>query len=251
MEGPTIVPSACDVCHKIGQPNPDGSVGECQTCHLTHEFSLVQARKPETCNACHIGPDHPQFEIYMESSHGILYETDGSQWNFSGTALGVKDTPAPTCVTCHMSGIGTVVATHNVDERLTTFLFAETSTLRPNSQANGQIMQTVCEQCHTVDLVTAYYASANQVVTTVNSLMAQADAIMADLTAKGLITSTPYDDPIKFVYFDLWHDYGRTAKFGAFMSGPDYTQWHGIYGILENLAQLKQMAQDKIAKAGK
>ena len=238
MEGPTVVGEACDSCHKIGQPNPDGSVGECQTCHLTHEFSLTQARKPETCNACHIGPDHPQFEIYMESSHGILYKTDGSTWNFSGATLTVKDTPAPTCATCHMSGFGTVTVTHNVDERLTTFLFSEISTPRPNAQANGQVMQAVCEQCHSSDLVTQYYTSASQVVTTVNSYMAQADAIMADLTKRGLLTSTPYDDPIKFVYFDLWHDYGRTAKFGAWMGGPDYTQWHGVYGILENLAQL-------------
>jgi hypothetical protein len=42
-------------------------VGQCQKCHLRHEFSLEQARKPETCNACHIGPDHPQWEIYQES----------------------------------------------------------------------------------------------------------------------------------------------------------------------------------------
>jgi hydroxylamine dehydrogenase len=250
MEGPSITGEACDACHKIGQPNPDGSVGECQTCHLTHEFSLTQVRKPETCAACHIGPDHPQSEIYMESNHGVLYKTDGNTWNFTGTALTTKDTPAPTCVTCHMSAFGSTTATHDVDERLTTFLYAETSTARPNAQANGQRMQGVCLQCHSSDLVTQYYANANQVVTTVNALMVQADAIMANLTAKGLITATPYDDPIKFVYFDLWHDYGRTAKFGAWMGGPDYTQWHGVYGILENLATLQQMANAKIA-AGK
>ena len=53
------------------------SVGQCQKCHLRHEFSLEQARKPETCNACHIGPDHPQWEIYIESPHGIAYMTGG------------------------------------------------------------------------------------------------------------------------------------------------------------------------------
>jgi cytochrome c5 len=250
MEGQAVVGVACDTCHAIGAPNPDGSVGECYACHLTHAFSLEQARKPETCSACHIGPDHPQYEIYMESSHGILYETDGSTWNFTAATLTVADTSAPTCATCHMSGFGSTPVTHDVDSRLTTFLFPEISSARPNAQANGQLMQAVCEQCHSSDLVTQFYANANEVVTQVNSLMAQADAIMANLTAKGLITSIPYDAPIKFAYFDLWHDYGRTAKFGAFMGGPDYTQWHGVYAILEQLSTLQQMSQQLIAEAG-
>ena len=41
------------------------------------------------------------------------------------------------------------------------------------------------------------------------------------------------------------------TKFGAWMGGPDYTQWHGVYGILEILYQLQQMAQAKIAAGGK
>ena len=39
--------------------------------------------------------------------------------------------------------------------------------------------------------------------------------------------------PIDFVYFDLWHYYGRTAKHGAFMGGADFVQWHGNYPILQ------------------
>ena len=35
------------------------------------------------------------------------------------------------------------------------------------------------------------------------------------------------------MYFELWHYWGRTAKFGVWMQGPDYTQWHGIYELLE------------------
>jgi len=75
------------------------SVGQCQKCHLRHEFSLEQARKPETCNACHIGPDHPQWEIYQESPHGIAYMTGGHVWNWEAEpgTLTVEDFPAPTC----------------------------------------------------------------------------------------------------------------------------------------------------------
>ena len=68
--------------HSRGLPAADGSTGQCQKCHLRHEFSLEQARKPETCNFCHIGPDHPQWEIYQESPHGIAYATGGDDWNW-------------------------------------------------------------------------------------------------------------------------------------------------------------------------
>jgi hypothetical protein len=67
------------------------------------------------------------------------------------------------------------------------------------------------------------------------------------LQSKGLLSAVPFDEPIKFVYFDIWHDYGRTTKFGAWMQGADYSQWHGVYEILRNLAELKSMAADKLA----
>jgi len=253
LEGPDIVPFACEACHKIGQPNVDGSVGRCQSCHLTHSFSLEQARKPETCNACHIGPDHPQWEIYQESAHGIRYATDGANWNWDADpgTLTVKDMPAPTCATCHISSFGGVAGSHDPGNRLTYFLAAQYSTTRPDSQANGQRMQTICTQCHAVSFVLRFYDDANKLTSTVNDMMKQADTIMAPLKEKGLITGVPFDEPIKFIYFDIWHDYGRTTKFGAWMQGPDYSQWHGAYEILRNMAVLKSMAAEKLAAAAK
>ena len=43
LEGPDVTRFACQGCHNIGRPHEDGSVGECQQCHLRHEFSLEQA----------------------------------------------------------------------------------------------------------------------------------------------------------------------------------------------------------------
>ena len=253
LEGDTVVSFACEACHKIGQPNADGSVGRCQSCHLTHSFSLEQARKPETCNACHIGPDHPQWEIYQESAHGIRYATDGQNWNWNAApgALTIADMPAPTCATCHISAFGNVPGSHDVGNRLTNFLAAQYTTARPDAQANGQRMQTICLQCHAVDFVLQFYDNANQLTSTVTDMVKQADTIMAPLQSKGLLSTTPFDDPIKFVYFDIWHDYGRTTKFGAWMQGPDYSQWHGAYEILRNLSVLKSMAADKLSAAAK
>ena len=60
----------------IGRINPDGSEGSCAACHSRHEFSAAQARTPDTCGKCHMGPDHPQIEIYNESKHGIAYRAN-------------------------------------------------------------------------------------------------------------------------------------------------------------------------------
>ncbi len=57
----------------IGRVNPDGSKGTCAACHGRHAFSSAQARQPENCGNCHMGPDHPQIEIYNESKHGIQF----------------------------------------------------------------------------------------------------------------------------------------------------------------------------------
>jgi hydroxylamine dehydrogenase len=145
LEGPAVTEFACKTCHDVGLPAADGSVGQCQKCHLRHEFSLEQARKPETCNACHIGPDHPQWEIYQESPHGIAYMTGGHNWHWEAEpgTLTVRDFPAPTCATCHFSGFGGSSTTHDVGDRLTWFLFAPISERRPAWQDNKVRMQNV------------------------------------------------------------------------------------------------------------
>ncbi len=105
----------------IGRLNPDGSAGSCSACHTRHKFSVEEARKPETCSQCHLGPDHPQIEIYEESKHGIIYASEGESWNWDAPKdeWGPDDIRAPTCATCHMSGFnGAVKTTHDVSSRL-------------------------------------------------------------------------------------------------------------------------------------
>lgn len=51
-----------------------GSIGNCSKCHLRREFFLAQVRKPEVCGQYHLGPDHPQDEIYKESAHGVCMQ---------------------------------------------------------------------------------------------------------------------------------------------------------------------------------
>ena len=248
IEGPEITRFACESCHNVGRPQPDGSVGECQQCHLRHNFSLEQARKPETCNACHIGPDHPQWEIYEESPHGIAYHTGGDDWNWEAEAgtLTVSDFPAPTCATCHFSGFGSSGTTHDAGDRLTWYLFAPISERRPSWQDNRTRMQAVCRECHNETFIDDFYNDADAATDAVNDLVSESDTIMAPVKAAGLLTEAPFDEPIDYTYFEAWHHWGRTAKFGTWMQGPDYTQWHGVYELLSDLAELKEMAEAKL-----
>jgi hydroxylamine dehydrogenase len=248
IEGPAVTRFACEGCHNIGKPAADQSIGQCQACHLRHEFSLEQARKPETCNACHIGPDHPQWEIYQESPHGIAYATGGHRWHWEAEpgTLTVNDFPAPTCATCHMSGFGASGATHDVGDRLTWFLFAPISDRRPSWEDNRVRMQNVCGECHNRAFVTGFYQDADRLTEAINAWVRESDEVIAPLREANLLTSAPFDEPVDFVHFDLWHHWGRTAKFGAWMQGPDYVQWHGAYEILKEMAELREIVQEKL-----
>lgn len=253
IEGPDITGFACETCHDLGKPAADGSVGDCSKCHIRHEFSLEQVRKPETCNACHIGPDHPQWEIYQESPHGIVYATGGLNWNWNAApgTLRVEDFPAPTCATCHFSSFGASGTTHKVGERLSWYLFASVSVQRPVWQDNRIRMQNVCLECHNKNFVDDFYTRADKATGAVNDLVKQSDEIVAPLIQQGIMTPLAFDQPIDFTYFELWHNWGRTAKFGTWMQGPDYTQWHGAYEVEKALVELKDLANQMLKAAGK
>lgn len=251
LEGPEITRFACQGCHNIGAPAEDGSIGKCSDCHLRHEFSLEQARKPETCNHCHIGPDHPQYEIYIESYHGIAYQTGGDDWNWEAEpgTLTAADFPAPTCATCHISGFGGASTTHDVGDRLTWYLFAPQSERRPAWQDNQVRMQSVCTECHNSNFIDEFYADGDALVEEINRRVQVSNDTIAPAKEAGLLTDAPFDQTIDFVHFDLWHHWGRTAKFGAWMGGPDYTQWHGAYEILRDQVHLEELVTELLEGA--
>jgi len=96
----------CGGCHKIGLKSEEeitelkanGSTfghAACDSCHTRHTFSVAEAKEPEACATCHMGFDHPQWEMYSTSKHGIRHtlKRDGI---LPATAS------APTCQDCHM-----------------------------------------------------------------------------------------------------------------------------------------------------
>ena len=109
----------------MGRLNPDGSKGSCHACHSRHSFEAKLARNPENCGKCHMGPDHPQIEVYEESKHGIAFHANKEHMALGNDSwiLGKDYSAAPTCATCHVSGYMTpegqvTGGTHDVGDRI-------------------------------------------------------------------------------------------------------------------------------------
>jgi hypothetical protein len=246
LEGPAAVASGCIKCHNVGKPNDDGTIGTCTACHTRHTASVSIARLPSTCGQCHMGPDHSQIEIYNESKHGVLFAAQKDQLNLSAPAgkLTSRDMFVPTCATCHMSGLNGLKSTHDTSERLSYKLADPITTQRPNFAQAQAAMKEVCTQCHTRSRVDSIYEEGSRVVESTNEKVKAASAIIEGLRKDGILTTKPFTQPIDFVYFDLWHYYGRTAKHGAFMGGQDFAHWHGTYPMLKHMVELQAMADE-------
>lgn len=227
----------------VGRINMDGSKGSCTSCHTRHRFSVAEARKPEACGQCHLGPDHPQIEIFMESKHGNIYTAFKDKYNWEaapGTWTPGVDYRAPTCAGCHMSGSGEVLTTHDVTERLSWELQAPL-TVRPanfkpfpaknNWQDERKKMQSVCAQCHGQAWIKDHYAKMDQVVQEYNEVYFKpAKKMLTSLYKKGLLDKTRFfDEKLEVDFYELWHHEGRRARMGTAMMAPDYAWWHGFY----------------------
>ncbi|GAB4246620.1 multiheme c-type cytochrome [Deferrisoma sp.] len=239
----------------IGRVNPDGSKGTCSACHTRHRFSKAQARRPEVCGKCHLGPDHPQKEVYEESKHGILYAAFADQLNLTRPkwVAGQDYYDAPTCATCHMSATPNQSVTHDVGARLSWNLRAPISSRTKDWEKKLAAMKDVCSACHGGDFVEGFYGQLDAFVELYNEKFAKtAQAIRARLIEEGVLTAQDFDDKIDWIWWELWHHEGRRARHGAAMSGPDYAWWHGIYDVAKHFyTELLPEAKEACERAGK
>lgn len=248
----------------IGRLNLDGSLGSCSACHSRHDFSPRRARQPENCGKCHLGPDHPQKEIYEESKHGVAFRDLKDHMNLDAHdwVLGVDYTQAPTCATCHMSGHsrngGKV--THDPGQRISwsnrppvsivmdtdekgsvvkeTDPAERQKLIASTWQEKRQAMKNVCLHCHTPNYVNAFYTQYDDFVVNYNEKFAKpGQKIMNVLHEQALITKANFDDEIEWTWFYLWHHEGRRARHGASMMAPDYAHWHGMFEVAERFYQ--------------
>ena len=250
----------------IGRINPDGSEGACSACHSRHQFSTAQARQPDNCGKCHLGPDHPQKEIYEESKHGIAFKAYKDQMNLDSAkwVVGVDYTAAPTCATCHMGATRNQDSTHNVGERIS-WTNRPPVSVRPEVMdakmglASAELkwdkrrenMQDVCAACHTEEYVNNFYIQYDSLIELYNNKYAlPGKELMA--AAKPLLKPAKFSNKVEWTWFELWHHEGRRARMAASMMAPDYTHWHGTYDLAKHwYTKFVPQLEDLIAKGKK
>ena len=217
----------------IGRINPDGSEGSCTACHSRHAFSAAQARHPENCGKCHMGPDHPQLEIYNESKHGIAFRANVDDMNLDSPKWipGEDYSAAPTCATCHMSATKDQSVTHDIGTRIS-WNNRPAVSVRPEvadakmglpgqdvswEQRRGN-MANVCQNCHNSTYVESFYIQYDALVTLYNEKFAKpGQALMA--AAAPLLRPVKFGNEVDWTWFELWHHEGRRARHGASMMG--------------------------------
>jgi len=267
----------CERCHNIGRVWDDGSIGKCDSCHTRHVFSAAEAREPEACGTCHMGPDHEQIDMWAKSKHGVVYTTEKER-------AGGDPTRAPSCVTCHMpemeKGAGQPL-THNVSTNITIGTVAQgaqvgDATLKTSvpmrviSQADFDArrgkMLAICGQCHATAFAQPQLAKADQVKLDVDARLWDPVMRIRGLWYDGLLDPMPVNrapnpaypgvngglvlvlggqqlyggtSAIEQMFFQTYkYDHVNTFK-GAYHINPDYSHWYGWARVLPDVDTIK------------
>ena len=220
----------CGGCHKIGLKSEEEieklskgghafGVASCDACHTRHLFSVKEAREPQACQTCHMGFDHPQWEMYSASKHGVRYRLKQAGVLAEGAA-------APTCQQCHMpggdhevrtawgflavrlplpddpqwaadqttilQGLGVLDPEGKPTGRLEVVKAASVARLTEEAwQAERKKMIKTCSGCHSENFARAELAKGDDMIREVDHLMAEAIRVVAALYRDGVIPKPP------------------------------------------------------------
>jgi hypothetical protein len=216
----------CGGCHKIGiktdeeiaKLKSEGAgfgLASCDACHTRHTFSVAEAREPEACRTCHMGFDHPQWEMYSSSKHGVRHQ-------LKRQGVLPERSSAPTCQTCHMAdgnhevrtawgffavrlplpedkgwaadrvtilkGLGLLDPEGKPTKRFEAVKQAGVARLTQEEwQKERDKMVAVCGNCHTSRFAKAELAKADEMIRQADRLMAEAIEIVAGLYEDGTL----------------------------------------------------------------
>jgi hypothetical protein len=232
----------CGGCHKIGlkteaeikelkKSGAGFGVASCDACHTRHIFSVQEAKQPQACQTCHMGFDHPQWEMYSASKHGVRYLLKQNRTLPESVA-------APTCQTCHMQegdhevrtawgflavrlplpedkqwaadqvsilqGLGVLDPNGKPTARLDVVKAADVARLTQEDwQKERDKMIKTCNQCHSVNFAKAELEKGDQMIKEADHLMAEAIRIVAGLYKDGILAKPdnyayPFPDLLTF-----------------------------------------------------
>ncbi len=227
----------CNRCHQVEN--------SCASCHTNHITDLASVRAPESCATCHMGPDHPQWEMWQTSRHGVLFEALGEEFG-------------PTCQRCHMPE-----GSHNVSFGIT----MSPAMIQPPPEERAvqrQEMLSVCIQCHSRSFSERELTSGDAILEQSKALIKEAADIIRDLADHDLLVPSLQERPehplrgrelvldAQMLYEDISHverlffkmkkyDLAKTVK-GAFHQNPAYTHWYGNAELKMTLVDIKAEA---------
>jgi hypothetical protein len=232
----------CGGCHKIGlkseaemkelkKDSPGFGVASCDACHTRHTFSVQEARQPQACQTCHMGFDHPQWEMYSGSKHGVRFLLKQNKTL-------PPTTVAPTCQTCHMQegnhavktawgflavrlpmpedkqwaadrvtilqGLGVLDPDGKPTGRLEVVKAADVARLTQEDwQKERDKMTKTCNKCHSINFAKGELAKGDQMIKDADRLMAEAIRIVAALYKEGFLEKPknyayPFPDLLTF-----------------------------------------------------
>jgi hypothetical protein len=196
---------------------------QCDSCHTRHTFSIEEARSPQACETCHMGFDHPQWEMYSASKHGVRSELKQKH-------VLPETAAAPTCQTCHMQSGNHEVRTAwgFLAVRLPLFedkqwaadratILQALGVLDPQGQPTKLVdvvkaadvarltqedwqrerdkMIKTCNQCHSVNFAKQQLQQGDDMIKNADHLMAEAIHIIADLYKDNVLPK-----PVNYAY---------------------------------------------------
>jgi len=216
----------CGGCHKIGvktdaeieklrQEGAGFGLASCDACHTRHSFSLKEAKEPQACRTCHMGFDHPQWEMYASSKHGVRHE-------LKQMGIVADSSAAPTCQTCHMDegnhevrtswgflavrlpmpedkewaqartailqALGVLTPDGNPTDRLDVVKNADLARLTQEEwQRERDKMLKICRQCHSFNFAKNQLAKGDDMIRQADLLMSEAIGVVATLYQDGII----------------------------------------------------------------
>jgi len=234
----------CGGCHKIGAKSEeqiaelkaDGHIygnASCDACHTRHTFSVEEARQPEACKTCHMGFDHPQWEMYSSSKHGVRND-------LIQKGILPENASAPTCQTCHMpdgnhevrtawgflgvrlplpedpewaadqvtilQALGVLDLEGNPTALVDVVAAADVARLTQEAfDAERNKMIAVCSDCHSENFAVGELEKGDQMIRQADHLMAQAIRTVAGLYEDGTIVkhdAYPMDFPLLLTFYD-------------------------------------------------
>ena len=271
---------------RINPDGSRGSCSSCHGRHLFSKAQAREPQACVRCHSGPDSPDKEVFEASKHGmafmANREKMNLDGETW-----VAGKDYSAAPTCATCHMGAAGKLPSTHDVgmrnawnlntpvSERQYLVVFDDggkrelpesMSAPRPGSrvpkldgteaavkmvatpQRRRDAMTLVCRECHGKDFANAFMTQFDEVVHLYNEKFGKpAQAIMQDLYSQKKLTPAPFDEPIEFTYWELWHDEGARARHGASMASPNHAWWEGMYVVGRNfysrfLPQVREVA---------